>query len=218
MNYLLSFLTKNLIRSRWRRRWIVSNANKNETHILVLPHFLFLGNIKFYFMGNIKDVIFFTIVINVTCDLKQNTYLNWSLTSFLLCTDKGVLVEESQSMTHKEADGSSEFIGFPKVDGTQNDTTKRRQPRDTRRSSLWSQQEVSNEARDRRGEKADESSVACLGLHEYLCKEIPCIVRLILIKGISTRKGSRKMCVLKRIFPTRKDLLRQETNVSSTLV
>jgi len=64
-------------------------------------------------MGNIKDVIFFTIVINMTCDLKQNTYLNWSLTSFLLCTDKGVLVEESQSMTHKEADGSSEFVGFP---------------------------------------------------------------------------------------------------------
>ena len=64
---------------------IVSNANKNETHILVLPHFLFLGDTKFYFMGNIRDVIFFITVINMTCDFKQNTYLNWSLISFLLC-------------------------------------------------------------------------------------------------------------------------------------
>ena len=54
---------------------------------------------------------------------------------------------------------------------------------------------------------ADESSVAWLDLHEYLCKEIPYITRLTLIKGISTRKGSRKICVLIRIFPTMKDLL-----------
>ena len=54
---------------------------------------------------------------------------------------------------------------------------------------------------------ADKSSVAWLDLHGYLCKEIPYITRLTLIKGISTRKGPRKICLLISIFPTMKDLL-----------
>ena len=46
--------------------------------------------------------------------------------------------------------------------------------------------------------------MALLGLHEYLCKEISCTPRLTLVKGISIRKGSRKIYTLMRIFLTRK--------------
>ena len=59
---------------------------------------------------------------------------------------------------------------------------------------------------------------AWLGLHKYLCKEIPCITRLTLVREISTRKGSHKIHVLMRIFPTKKELFHQETEVSSTLL
>ena len=108
---------------------------------------------------------------------------------------------------------------LPIRDGTQsNDTTKRRRPHNTWRSSLWSLQEVSDKARDWWYEKADGFNMVWLDLHEYLCKEIPCITQLTLIKGISTRKGSRKIRVLMRIFPTRKDLFHQETKVCSTLL
>ena len=64
----------------------------------------------------------------------------------------------------------------------------------------------------------DRSSVVLLGLHGYLYKEISCTPRLTLIKGISIRKGSRKIYELMRIFPTRKNPLYQETNVSSMLL
>ena len=59
--------------------------------------------------------------------------------------------------------------------------------------------------------------MALLGLHECLYKEISCTPWLTLITGIPIRKGSRKIRVFMRIFPTRKDLLHQETNVSSML-
>ena len=62
------------------------------------------------------------------------------------------------------------------------------------------------------GEKEafDGSSVALLGPYEYVYKETSCTPRLTLIKRILTRKGSRKIHVLMRIFPIRKDLLYQE--------
>ena len=47
--------------------------------------------------------------------------------------------------------------------------------------------------------------------------EIPYVPRPNPIKGIPTKKGSRKICVLMRIFSTRKDHFLQETNVSSML-
>ena len=62
------------------------------------------------------------------------------------------------------------------------------------------------------GEKEafDGSNVALLGPHEYVYKETSCAPRLTLIKRILTRKGSRKIHVLIRIFPIRKDHLCQE--------
>ena len=50
----------------------------------------------------------------------------------------------------------------------------------------------------------DRSSVALLGLYEYLCKEISCTPQLTLVKRIPIRKGSRKIYALMRIFLTRK--------------
>ena len=44
------------------------------------------------------------------------------------------------------------------------------------------------------------------------------VLQLTLFKGIPTRKGFCKVSALMRIFPTRKDLLHQETNVNSTLL
>ena len=48
--------------------------------------------------------------------------------------------------------------------------------------------------------------------------EISYILCLTIIRGIPTRKGSYKIRLLMRIFSTRKYLLHQETEVSSTLL
>ena len=53
----------------------------------------------------------------------------------------------------------------------------------------------------------DESDMTLLGLHTWVYKEISYALRLTLIKGSPTRKGFCKMCELKRISLTRKDLL-----------
>ena len=74
--------------------------------------------------------------------------------------------------------------------------------------------EVSN----RQGEEANESSMTQRDPHECLRMEMTCVSRTTPIKGIPTRKGSHKIRVLISIFPTRKDPLRQETNVSFTLL
>ena len=66
------------------------------------------------------------------------------------------------------------------------------------------------EEADREKEVYDGCSMALLSLHEYVCKEKSCAPRLTLIERISTRKGSRKIRVLMRIFPTRKDPLCQK--------
>ena len=54
--------------------------------------------------------------------------------------------------------------------------------------------------------------------HRYLWKEIPCIPRPTLTKGIPTMKGFYKIHALMKIFLIRKDLIHQETKVSSTLL
>ena len=54
-------------------------------------------------------------------------------------------------------------------------------------------------------ETCDGTSMALLGLHECVYKEISYAPRLTLIERIPTKKGSRKIHVLMRIFPTRKD-------------
>ena len=80
-----------------------------------------------------------------------------------------------------------------------------------------------NKAADE-NEEADWSSMAYLDLHEYLYKEMSCTPQLTLIKGTLIRKGSRKICKLMRIFPTRKEPLSpssvrgQEMKVISTLL
>ena len=56
----------------------------------------------------------------------------------------------------------------------------------------------------------DEPNMALLDLHEYLYKEILCTPWLTLMKGILKRKGSREICKLMRIFPTRKYTPHQE--------
>ena len=65
----------------------------------------------------------------------------------------------------------------------------------------------------------DGSSMALLGLHEHLCKEISCTSWLTLVKGIPIRKGSCKIYVLMRIFPTRKkpSLPRNECQLYATI-
>ena len=67
-------------------------------------------------------------------------------------------------------------------------------------------------------ENSDGSNMALLGLHEWVYKETSCAPRLTLIKTIPTRKGSLKIRVLMRIFPTRKDPLCQEMDVNTTLL
>ena len=67
-------------------------------------------------------------------------------------------------------------------------------------------------------ETCDGTSMALLGLHECVYKEISYAPRLTIIKRIPTKKGSRKIHVLMRIFPTRKDPLCQDTNVNSMLL
>ena len=56
-------------------------------------------------------------------------------------------------------------------------------------------------------ENSDGSNMALLGLHEWVYKETSCAPRLTLIKRIPTRKGSLKIHVLMRIFPTKKKTL-----------
>ena len=58
--------------------------------------------------------------------------------------------------------------------------------------------------------------MALLGPHEWTCKKTSCAPWLTLIKGIPTRKGSRKMRALMKIFPTRKSPLCQWINVNPT--
>ena len=52
----------------------------------------------------------------------------------------------------------------------------------------------------------DESNIALLGLHEYLCKKISCTPRLTLVKRIPIKKGSCKIYAIMGIFPIRKKL------------
>ena len=77
-------------------------------------------------------------------------------------------------------------------------------PRPTRREKLTGVKEANG------NKEHDKSSMALLDPYGYLYKEISCTLRLTLIKGIPIRKGSYQLRAFIRIFPKRKDPLRQE--------
>ena len=64
----------------------------------------------------------------------------------------------------------------------------------------------------------DESDMRCLGLHACMYKETSCAPRLTVNRKTLTRKGFRKIHESKRIFPLRKYLLNQGTDVNPTLL
>ena len=69
-----------------------------------------------------------------------------------------------------------------------------------------------------RKQETDGSSVACLGLHEYLCKEIPCITRLTLIKRIYKERILQNTCINKDLpYKERPSPPRNECQLHTTI-